>query len=635
MFCKKCGTNINEGAGFCPKCGEPVGSDNQNQVIPPVSALWDMYSPNGQPVNGQTANAQGAQPGNGQPVNMQYTNTQQNGFTKGFTMEGTGGFQKFVKGHKALLITGTVVLVVLLLVLCNLSVLANFVRRTFSSPEAYYHYVEKKTVEQLSADAGEIYGRYFLDNLDVSDRSVSARMSVTLDEGGQDLMSLAGIAGLDMTWLESMSFAVDSSTKKDAISMGLGVAINGVDVLTGNVVCGLDDETVYLQVPELNQKYIGVEIPDSGFEDMGDVWEMYEMLARICPDQKEMEKLLNRYLMTAVESMDDVEKDKETLEAEDIEQKCTVLTVTADKNTLKDMTINLLRQMRDDKEIEKIIKTAMEEETFVEELYLDDMTADEAYEEFQEEIDSTIEELEDLGRLDVYDDETLEMKVYVDKKGKIVGRIFEMGDVTVKMLMPEKGKKFGYELSYEDSYFEESAALTGSGQRSGDKIEGEFVLEAYDTSIMNIGVKDLNTKDMRRGMMNGSMTLSLSKGVEDIMGYAPGMSMLQGMELSMDFESDKNSGSCKMGVSVRDKALAHVDISYKKEKGYKGKDPGKNVVMIEDVDDLAEWGRDFDLSGLTSSLKTAGVPSEITDSLEMYEDVDMESVIRMLMYYGY
>lgn len=676
MFCKKCGTNINEGMGFCPNCGEPVGgadsgnvtNDNsvtnmengsdtvntangtngegeQNPVIPPVSALWNMYPQNGQAAGGQAANTQAAngQAAGGQTGNMQSANvqpgmtqypaapqygTQQNGFTKGMTMEGGG--KKFFADHKIFLIVAAAVIVVLVLVLCNLRVAANFLRRTFSSPESYYHYVEKKTVEDASADFAEMYGRYFLDNLDTSGKSVSAQIDVKMGEGGQDLLDFADLAGVDMSWLESASFTMNSSVSKEAISLGLKAALNGVNIISGNAVVDLEEEALYLQLPEVNKRYMGVEFDTSDLGDMEEMWELYETLEKVCPDQKEAQQLVNRYFTTAIECVDDVTKKKSVLEAGDIEQKCTVLTVTLDEETAQKVMIAVLTQMKDDKDIEKIIKNVMAEETLVEELYLDDMSPEEAYEEFQDWVDEGLEYLEDY---DDYSDDKIKMKVYVNNKGEIVGRTITAEDTTIKMLMPEKGKKFGYELSYKDSYYDESMAVTGNGTRSGDKIDGEFALEYNDISMADISVKDFNTKDARKGIINGKMTWKLSEDIEDYTGYVSGMSMIQKITVTTDFKSDKNSSKCNIGVSMKDKNLVDIMISYSKEKGYKGADPGSDAVMIDDEDDLIKWGKDFNLNGLTDALKEANVPSEVTDSLEMFEDMDIETIMDMMYYY--
>ena len=597
----------------------------QNQVIPPVSSLWDKYTQNGQQANGQAGNGQAS---SSQFANAQYNGTQQDGFTKGITMD--GGFKKFFGNHKVFLIVGAVIIAVLVLVLCNISVAANFLRRTFSSPENYYQYVEKKTVEDVSADFGELYSRYFLDRLDISDKSVSAELSMTLGEGGQELMNLADLAGVDMSWLESASFTLDTSVKEDVLWFGLGVVLNEVNILTGNAVLDLEDEMVYLQVPEVNKQYMGMEVDTYYLGNIDEMWEMYEVFEQICPDQKQAERLFNRYAMTVVECLDDVTKDKKVLEVEDIEQKCTVLTVNIDEEACQDMAEAVLLQMKDDEDIENIIKNAIKNERFTEEFYLDDMSPEEVYEEFQDAIDYELEYLEDFG---LYVAQDIEMKVYVNNKGKIVGRTIETEDYTINMLMPEKGKKFGYEWSYEDSYFDESIALTGTGKRSGDKITGEFALKYNESSMINLTVKDYNTKDARKGIINGNMTLELAEDIEDLIGYTPGLSMIEDIRLTMDFKSDKSSSKCSMGVFMDDKSIVDIVMSYKEEKGYKGPNPGKDAVVMEDMDDLSEWGKDFDLGGLTDALKEADVPSEITDTLDIFEDMDIEKIMQMMYYY--
>lgn len=595
MVCQKCGSQINDGESFCPVCGEPVGTGaagvEQNQAGMPDAAQ-------------------------------------------------AGGFRKFVTGHKWQLMAGAAVILVLLLVVVflNWEVLNNWIRRTFSSPEDYYHYVEKKSVEAFSADAGELYGRYYLDNLDISDRSVSARVDITLGEGGRELVNLAGLAGVDLSWLESLSYTMVSSMKREALAMELGVVLNGVDIVTGNMVYDLEDKAVYVQVPKINERYLGVAVPDSGYDDVDEIWETYEMLAAVCPDQKELEELLGRYLMTVVTCMDDVSRQKGILSVEDIEQKCTVLTVTADANTFRNAAIEILRLMQTDEDIERIIKEAAANEDFMEELELEDRSPEEAYEQFRKRTAEKIEELVSSGELAVSDDETFRMKVYVDRKGKIVGRVMETDNVTLSRLMPEKGKQFGYELSYADFYYEdpdydESWYLTGTGMRDDDRIDGEFVLAYCDMPFLNIRLQDLHAAEMKKGMLSGHMILGLTEDVEEQMEYSPGLSIIQGMELAMDFVTEEDAGKCDMRLSMRDRDFVDVSVSYERHEAYQGADPGTNVVIVTGEEELIEWSKYLHMTELSDSLRQAGVPSEFTDALDVFDKMDKETLIRMMYYY--
>ena len=569
MVCKKCGAVIGEEEQVCPNCGEPKEE---------------------------------------------------------------GGFRQFISSHKiGLIIAAAAVLcVVLLVVFCNRAMISNFFRRTFSTPADYYHYVEHKTVEEFSADFGEFYSRGFLDGLKMQEKSGSSKMKLTLGEGGQELLKLAGLAGVDMSWFESVSLLAESSVKRDAVSMKIGAMLNEVDILTANVLYDIDDEIVYMQVPEINARYLGTTVPDNGQKDMEEVWELYGALERICPDQALMEQMLNRYLTTVVTCMDDVSKENEVLTAGDVSQKCTMLVVTVDGNTLQEMGETVLQKMREDEDIEKMIKAAAKEESFLEAFYLEDLSPQEAYDRFQAWIDSQLKDLAGNDQLHMEDGDSCQMKVYVDKKGKIVGRTLEIQDAAIHMLRPEKGKQYGYRLAYEDEGNDLSLIFDGGGQREGDLLEGGFILSYNDTSILRISVGDLDTKKAKKGMLNGRITCTLAPGAADLMGYAPGVSMLQEMKLTMDFQSAEDSGNSNMSLYVRNKNLFDIETSYQREDGYQGIEPGKDAVMIEDMEDLLTWGEDLDLGGLSDNLKKAHVPSMFTDSLDAFAGMDLESILWMM-----
>lgn len=540
-------------------------------------------------------------------------------------------FEKLLANRKKLAIIGAAVIVALVLVLLNLDTIRDFWRRNFSSPKDYYHYVEGNAVEEFTSNAGEAYERYFLERSNISDRSVSTEIEMTLGEGGRELMKLADLSGVNLSWIESLSFDLGSAINKDALAMGVGIVINEVDILTGNMFLDLNDEVLYLQIPEINEKYMGFKVQESDLGNLQEVFEMNEAARRICPDQEVMERLLERYLMTAVESVEDVSKDKEVLKAEGVEQKCTVLTVTVDQSTCKDIAEKILRQMREDEDIEGIIKNAVSESELSADLfYMEDMSPEEACDGFIEWIDDELEDLEDL---EADDEEALKMKVYVDDDSRIVGRTIETEDVEIRMLMPENGKQFGCEIYCRNPRGEE-IALTGTGIRNDESIDGEFVLEYEDTSIVDIEVQDLHTKDLKKGMMNGVVVLGLSDEADELLGYTPGISMIQGMELSMDFKSDEDSRTCGINVSMRGKDIVDIKMSYcPDEKGNAGMNPGNNAVMIEDENDVVEWGRDLELRGLADSLKAANVPSEVTDALDFVADMDMDTLLKMAYYY--
>ena len=123
------------------------------------------------------------------------------------------------KGSKAPLFVGIAAVVVVLLVVFNLSSIKNAAKRTFSSPENYYHWVEKNTAKEAAGTVSSIYANYFLDALKVYNMGTSAEVSVELDEAGQDMLSLAGAAGVDLSWFKSASLTYEGYSKDNVMEM--------------------------------------------------------------------------------------------------------------------------------------------------------------------------------------------------------------------------------------------------------------------------------------------------------------------------------------------------------------------------------------------------------------------------------
>ncbi|MDE6186437.1 MAG: hypothetical protein K2G39_13575, partial [Lachnospiraceae bacterium] len=227
------------------------------------------------------------------------------------------------------------------------------------------------------------------------------------------------------------------------------------------------------------------------------------------------------------------------------------------------------------------------------------------------------------------------MKVYVDGKGEIKGRSIDMGYASVRSLMPEKGNKFGYEFSGE--VYGMTVKLTGSGKTSGDKISGDFQVKYNGASLIEIVTKKLDIEELKDGRMNGRIEVKAASKIGSIIGSVPGLSIIEEMQINMDFESSKNASSCKIGFVYEDQDIGSLAVSIKTGNGSKATIPsGNNTIMMEDEDDLERWLEGVKLNNLINSLKKADIPSKITDSLDGVEDLeDLYDALYLLdrMYY--
>lgn len=602
MFCKKCGSEVNDGAAFCPKCGTALKSTTQKAPEQKSQPIMPMPEP-------KMGNmAQG---------------------TSGVSDDGQKGSIK-----KGLIIAGIAAAAVLILLIANAARINNFVHRTFSSPEKYYQFVEEKTVKELSDHAGEWYDSYVLDSLNFYNKSVEGELTVELGKDGQEFVGLLGLAGVDVSWLESMKISADTAVKDDTVAYDISFSLNGSDIISGNMKMDMEKGMAYFQIPELNKTYLGVDMTEAGYgaydsDFLAEFQESNKKLLQACPDQAEVEKLTKRYMMLALGCVDNVSKSKETLKVEGVEQKCTVLKVTIDSDTMQDMAQVVLEKMRDDKDIKSLMESVLLAGS---EAVDEDVDIDEVYEEFQDTIDEILDELEYLS----YMDEKIVMKVYVDGKGEIKGRSIDFGDVTVSSLMPERGNKFGYELSGNSNGI--TVKLTGSGKISGDKISGDFQIKYNGASLVDITAKKLDIEELKSGRMNGRIEMRAASKIGSVIGSVPGLAIIEDMQINMDFKSSKDAYSCKIGVVYDEQDVGSIGVSAKMGSGSKASMPSsKNVLMIEDEDDMEEWLEGARIDGLVDSLKKADIPSEITDALEEIEDISdlSDALYRMYYYYYY
>ena len=573
MFCEKCGTQLSETDKFCTSCGNPNPAANS---------------------------AQQASAGQAAPV-QEPTPVQQAAPAQEAVVTDTPA-PKAPKGGKGkVVVLGVACVAVVALVIGLISSLGNFFRRTFSSPEKYYAYVETQQADELVSMIVAYYDNY-VKGTEVTNNGANVELLVEI---GEELRDMIGYADVDVSWLENVSVALETSIKDEKIGLSAALKANKESVLSGNVAIDLAEEFMYFQLPDLNKTYLGMEFDDAGFDYDDEIWEQLDGVTKKLPDAKKVEKLLQKYVEIALKRVEDVDKDKDTLEAEDVSAKYMTLEVTIDEDTLQDMAEAVFEEMLEDKDLEELILQVAEMD--------ENADGDEIYESFIEGIEYASDNLDDI-----YLDEEIVMTVWVDSKGEVKGRMIEYGDVVITYAMPEKGSKFGFELSYDDGY--NSAALLGSGKTSGKKLSGEFYVKYDSARYVDILVENYNTDKIKEGYLNGKFTVSLAKATGKLIGTsgASVVSALADYSLVLDVESSDKSAKATVAVLDGEDQLVAVDVTAKTGKGSKVSVPAsKNVAMLDDSDDMEDWVEDIDFSKFLDKLEDKiGVPSDYIDAIE-------------------
>lgn len=441
-------------------------------------------------------------------------------------------------------------------------------------------------MSELSAWLGRSYEVFTAGSLSRKESSTGAELTVELGEGGRELLGLLGTAGPDLGWLNELSVGMGVSRKDSVLGYAFSFGLNRNRLLSANMVLDTQEGGMYLRIPELTADYIGMDLADLIGRDWQDSFELYRemeesrrQMVSALPDVKEVEKLQQKYLRLVLEGINKVERSRRTLKAGGISQKCTELEVTIDGMTLAGMLEAMLEEMQEDKDLQKLIVNTVDGLMAADGIsYLDGYTdygwsGEDCYQEFLEELaemQADLDELRDLG-------DVLVMKVYVDGRGRIVGRMLELmedGELSsrVSFLMPQKGSRTGYEISAASGYGDGEIALTGSGKTSGNKLNGDFGLTYDGLTVLDVEVADLDLKQWEQGYLNGSFTVTPSRAISSLLsaslsGYDTLItSMLSSLQLTLDSKMSSKAGSITLGLKRDKEELVRFTVSVRKGK---------------------------------------------------------------------
>ncbi len=675
MNCKNCGSLIDEGAKFCTKCGQRVAEEVQEAVQETVAeateavqeaateaaeaaqetvaeateAVQEKAAEATEAVQEKVAEATEttqekvslAKEAAGEKVAEATEAAQEKvSLAKGTAQEkaadtkttakedakrasseqdATQGTAKKLLKNPVLWVA--VVAVLAILVLFNFKVVSNTAVKLFSSPAKYYAHVEKGEIKDLASDLAMAYDNLFLSNASIYDTSVDYGMSLELSETAYEMLGDA--AGFeDASGLSKMALEAFFSVKGDAISANLEASVGKSDLISANFVADLAEGEAYAQFPELNDKYIGADISDY-VDQISDALKQSEELMALYPKKKTVESIMNRYMDIVVESIDEdaVNEKSDEISVGEIEQKCTCLTIRMKAKDIVQVAEAVLTEAKNDKELLDVL-VAYCEATY-------GMEEDEIRENYEETIDSALEDLE--AAKDKESDAELKMKVWVNNKGEVVGREIEIddGELAILYQMPMKGKNFEYELVLTEDG-EDVFELTGAGTKSGSTLSGDFEVEVveYDTklSMAEISVKKLDTEKAMQGLINGTFTIKPTSSLYYQLNLGEVYPLISDYAIECTMKSAKSEVEYSFAVLDTEERFATLTMYSKRGAGKSASLPKKGILIEEgDEEALQEWVDGIDLDKFLKKIKKSALPEELIEVIEeTFEELEDE-----------
>ncbi len=629
MFCSNCGAQMAKGQRFCSNCGAraEIFTPKAAEPVPePETAPEPVYEqPAYTPAYGQPGNAAvppaepwapPTPPRSPNPVQIERPKKKKKGWIVALVV--------------IVLLAAAAAAVVLLTPLSAYA--ENFIARTFSDPAEYYRRVEKNSLDtatgaiETGGEAAEMT-RAMGDSL----RYMEEKMQLRFDESAlsDELLDLIeDETGVDISWFRNLGLYVSAGQEESASGGRITAFLNDTDIIFADFVMDLEGEAIYFDVPKLSDKAARLDL--AGLSSLyAEGFASGQELAALFTDGETLPILIERYSEIVLRNLTNVEKSTQELSVGALSGKYTALTVTVDAETFYRIEKEVLNKVKNDAEIQKLLLVTFKNGGMSED------AANGMYDEFLSAID---EELADVETVDVAaDKDVLLMTVYVDGKGKIVGRDFvaleegekEIGHLNCALLR----KGLDYSLCAEFAFTEDDedygqdvfARLSGGGTLSlKGEIEGSFDLYLKDLSGWNGELEGFDGEALRidlnasvqdssfRGELNFTPSEALiDLAVEDAELPAPVEELLRSLSLSYSLEARLGRASLLTALKTDGRELLGASVEAYPVEEFP-------VRVPSDAVDVSEWAYSIDFTkayDILSDLMEAGVPASLLGSV--------------------
>lgn len=623
MFCAKCGNQFSDGAKFCPKCGNPVSkttspAGNFNQVeqpLPPQQAGSIQQSI--------------------QPQVQQGSDTAGNAYSTQFNAGAYVPPVKEKKSHKGLFIGIGVGVVAIATAAVGLCVFGPF--------KAFFENNNDLMADALigaSDDFFTNYGSYYDDYANAmngtGEYSGSYEATITLEDSAKILLESAlaselGTSDVDLSWIDSSKITATYDIDEDGLGFNTVFNLNDQDIASMDFLADNNAQYAYLCIPEISDKYIGGSY-DSLDMDVSDFFEAYASSGDDMATSEELKESASKYIGIIVEDLDEIEKTKETLEVDGVSAQYTLLSTDITVYTDAVITKDLCTAFKDDADMKSLLQIIVSVyETDELPLTIGDLTYnagddfDEFYNSLVDSCDDIISECDDI--ISEYEDDPDsapicgDIQVYVDSDGSLAGYEFserdaDGNDYSIYFYEPRDGESVGLQFGETIGSSVEFEIL-GSGEEVSNTLSGIYTITNDGTQVATVEVVSLNTSELKDGTIDGEFIITL----DNVEADDSNLSQLLLDTVSFDVTANLTSTSKTYSIAVMagDNKYATIDITQTEAtSGTKATPSSDQVIDVDSSDFSTEYMLSMNLDTLIDRLKSANVPSDYTDLIELY-----------------
>lgn len=514
--------------------------------------------------------------------------------------------------------------VAVVLVLAFVAVWGFMISGAFLPADAYMQKVEEKAITSMTADLGKVYGTFMSAKPSQNKLQSGAEVETHLQLGDEVIDALEAYlfnssdSDMDLSFLKDISVKGNMAMDGNKTQMIYDLGLNSETILTMSMLVNMKDMEIFMGVPSLSEQFIkidmgeltgntpGAAVPSVDYEQMT---EMIRKMQEMLPDEETFTALVEKYLMLAIEQIEGVDKETETVEVGDVEQKLTVITVKLSEKDVLKIAKAVLKEAKSDSELKSVIKDIGkfgQEQGII-------PNGEDLYNQFKEAIDGALEALEQKLE-DASTKKELVIETYVNNKMEIVGRTIKnkaMDDFEISYITVWKGKNFAFEAK-----LPKGIEISGEGTEKKNILNGEYELSVNGVDYLTVELKDYDKKKAEEGYPSFTLLLKPDEELLDSMnlGSNPALALL-GDDLALEIKFSTTETKANMGFKVLagKKMLFGITTSTKQTDG-KVTEPD-NYITVDSDQELESWLETLDLEELMNKLENAGVSRELLESI--------------------
>lgn len=506
---------------------------------------------------------------------------------------------------------GGLLIVAMIVGIRNKEIIENWFRMHTASAESYYAYVERKnnmeTLSYFEKIYSETYRRLTEEN---QTRKINCRLE------WNDVVKTFLTKGK----IGSVSLCSEGVRDGSAVARKVTLQVDDKEAFHARQYIDYKHQEELMQFPEISDQYLGrgENLRNGSSQTDAYLFDMLSDAGQYLPAFKEIQKSLKKYSADMADQKKSVKRSARTLQAGNVKKRYVCLEVKYQgseaaglmQTVLQDLTKNADTLME---QTEKNVKKSLPEvdrKSWEEDRYIRDKYA--SVSAMRKRVQKTLQEVKRLA--DQTKDQQITMQIYVDQRGRAVGRtlsfILDGRNYCMTYAVPVNGNKFGLEIAFKigDAF---DLQIAGSGTCQNGTISGNFSFslpEAWNPcpqnissmqDILQIKVQKLEQKKLLTdGVLQADVTFSTGQ-IPRWKNYA-----LQ-MKLLWEKERIKSDAVIKVGkdrlvtaelVAEKLSKAEKKDVdAWKKEaqKVLAQKDPSIKRYQLDQAEDIARYLQEY------------------------------------------